>query len=307
MLAPVSKDSTNLYSLVQPQWCGQNKERKSEVFGLILQQRYPFNIIINNIKIEYNRDLLQYLQKDMATLPAITIPPFELDVSEFHPLPIEIQEEDSHELKEKIYSFNRKISQMVCDHSNLRKLQLEYLRDLHDLFLSEVYKKVKQDLEEKVNCLVYLEECDKEGKKYHRNIPISDYSRPRYFTLQRDIMAFLSKYTQTHCPKCEKNENEYNAMVYEVEQRRLDEQREYEKGIKRIQGEAILDMNEFMETYFPNRNRVQLGEIVKMWKQVYKGKSTTKQDDVGAKLEETGKWHITNSKNIKYANKIEEG
>ena len=309
MLAPVSKTS-KLIDLIQPEWSENEKTQYSEYFELILRKRLPVDI--NNIKNNNNKYALQQVQKNIISLPPLNIPVFELDISEFHPIPIESHEEDSHELKGIIYSFNRKIAQMVCDHSNLQKLQLEYNRDLIGLFGSPNYKPIKEYLASLVNACVRIEKCDKTNGNFLQSSeaglihPIYlDKVKSYYLKFGQEILDFQAKYQQTRCPKCAKNESEYNAMVAEVEQRRLDEKREYEAGIRRIQAEVNVDMNQFVETYFQNEKRIKLSLIVRMWKQVNKGKSSITQNEVAAQLEETGKWRITHPKNVYFATKIE--
>ena len=55
-----------------------------------------------------------------------------------------------------------------------------------------------------------------------------------------------------------------------------------------------------MNKYFEGKTHIKLSDIAKMWK-ADKGKSI-KQDDLKDMLEESGKWWVGNSHNIKYAN-----
>ena len=306
--------------------------RKNKYAVSLLNKQSPINY--DTIKVETNKTYLDQIVANVSAIPTIVIPPFELKDDVFHAEPIDVLPDDSKGLKQDIRRFNRKIASWTCDHSKLRSTKLLYQHDAYELGKSNNFKAVKDYILSMSNACIALENKDRLELDYIHDSPKRDFSDDEDDYLddgredrlidtdkaeqvveaannfKSEILAFLAKYQQTECPICARHKSEYENMLREVEERRQEAKDEYEKRrqeakveyereIKKIQDSVDENIDDFMNQYFPGKTKLKVMIIVKMWKLVKK--EMIKQDEIVGMLKETGKWTISNTHNIKYA------
>ena len=295
-----------------------DKERKyyqniDEIVNSLYKKQLPFTA-----KNPRNQDSLNTILNDAQLIPDIKLPELSLNTDSFSADPIKYEKDDTKEIKQLIQKINKKIACHTCDHTKLEKLQLGYVKDVVELRNSKNLEIVHKYYNMLAQYCSSIRAADENPKYIQKNISYEEKYYDESFTyddpvelkkaqkaaidFNTEVLAMKTKYLATHCVHCEKLQKEYEWYLSEIDRLRQEHAAEREEQIKRIQEEIenppIID---FMNEYFKDKERVKLGDIARLWKAV-KGKSI-KQDDLTGMLEETEQWKVTNTHNIKYANK----
>jgi len=294
---------------------------KQNQFAVSLSNKqYPFNR--DSLHLEHNKSYLDQIVSNVRAIPSIDVPNLNLDTSIYEADTLPIQTDDPRGLKQDIHRFNRKIASWTCDHSNLYSLEIMYQHDLLALMSSENYLAVKQYLNDMAKAAIDIQNKDKRKMDYvydfeadefggmddvedtgieDRLLDITKAEKVRQAAIEfgREVLAFKAKYQRHQCPICAKRKKEYENMKQEIADRRADVIKEQEQAVKHIQASIDENIDDFMNQYFKNKDRLRLMDVVKMWKVVKK--EMIKQKVIGSMLEETGNWTITNNRNIWYA------
>ena len=299
------------------------KSFKNKFAVSLLNKQSPVDI--DSLKVEENKTYIMQVMNNIKNIPTISIPPLQIDdtIAEFDN--IEILPDDSKELVREICRFNMKIASWTHDHSKLHSTKLTYQHDLIELTKSEHYKSVKKYITDMADACWDIQTWDNSGKDfiYHNeeaddedNEDFDDgsYNERRIssklaekayesaLSFIGEISLFQSKYQQNECPLCARYKKEYEAMLKSVQMKRKFIKDELERAIKAIQDSVDETMDDFMNQYFPGKNKLKVTDIAKMWKLVKK--EMIKKDEIAGMLEETEHWKITKSHNIMYATKI---
>ena len=271
------------------------------------------------VKLEQNQRYIDQVMEYAKKIPTVDIPSINFDISVPQFEKLEIEKDDNKEIKDIIRKINRKTQIFTCDHSSMEKKTICYGSDALKLRKSQNLKKIDEFYKILAEYCWRINEKDKIGKEFkHYNFLLStDTVEPiieASMNFSSEVLKFNATYHGLHCSKCEKLMKEFEFTKDDIEERREEIKNQREEEIRKIQKEVengsseILD---FMEKYFPDVKRINIMQIVKMWKVVFK--TMIKKDEVKMMLEETEEsakpaarsaWKVTNVHNVLWASKI---
>ena len=264
------------------------------------------------VKDKTNQTYLNRIMENVSLIQHIQLPPMELNTDIFTAERIKTEKDDNNDIKKLIRKINMKVGCHTCDHTKFEKLKLQYCKDMSELRKSKNLDKVHRyykSMASDCHILVDMEtpnkkvKCEVIDNMYHSINDTHELKQVQQAAIdfQTEVITLKSKYLATHCPKCEKLQKEYEYILNEIQDMREEIKEQREAEIERVKAEIenppIID---FMNKYFEGKTRIKLGDVAKMWK-ADKGKSI-KQDDLAEMLEESGKWWVGNSHNLRYAN-----
>ena len=286
---------------ISSDYCNLIKEFKNKLTNKVL----PFEA-----KLEINQNYLDQILEYAQKIPSVDIPSINIDISVPVFEKIEIEKDDNKEIKDIIRKINRKTQIFTCDHSALEKKSICYGSDALKLRKSGNLKIIDEFYKRLAEYCWKIQQKDKMGKEFkHYNFLITNDDVDKVIeasmNFSSEVLKFNATYHGIHCNKCEKLMKEYEFTKEDIEERRKEIQNEKEEEIRKIQKEVESGSNEildFMEQYFPDVKRINVMQIVKMWKVV--NKNMIKKDEVKEMLEETEAWKVTNVHNVLWASKI---
>lgn len=270
----------------------------------LIDKQYPVDV-----ELERNQEFLDQIMEYAVKIPCIDVPMLDIDVEALQFPKIQYDKEDSPEIRNMIRKINIKTQTFTCDHSKFETKTINYQADALALRNNKELKKEIDGFYTELAKLVWkIKDKDKKGKEFkdYNFIISSNVNKviESACNFSAKVLKFNAKYVSLKCPKCEKLKKEYEYVCQEVEELRQEQREKKEEQIRKLQQEVMTgssDIEEFMEQYFPGVGRLKLMDIVKMWK-IVNGK--TKQEEMKAKLEETGQWRITNVHRIFWVSRI---
>ena len=280
-------------------------EENEKVAQALLNKQQPFEI-----KLKHNQYLMDIIMNNVKSIPDIQLPGLKLNTDSFTAEPIKYEKDDTKEIKQIIQKINKKIACHTCDHSKFEKYSIDYTNDIIKLRNSknlQVVQKYINGIAESAILIHNADQNNRDSNVWDSIIGSCELKKAQKAAVDfaSESLAIKSKYCMNHCTRCEKLQKEYQWSIDEIDRLRQEIKDEREEQIKRIQQEIdnppILD---FMNEYFKDKERVKLSDIAKLWKAVKR--RFIKQDDIADMLEETEQWTISNSHNVRYANKKKE-
>ena len=270
----------------------------------LIDKQYPVDV-----ELERNQEFLDQIMEYAVKIPCIDAPVLDIDVEPLEFPEIQYEREDSQEIRNMIRKINLKTQTFTCDHSKFETKAITYQADALELRNNKELKKEIDGFYTELAKLVWkIKEKDRQGKNFkdYNFIISSNVNKiiEAACNFSAKVLKFNAKYVSLKCVKCEKLKKEYEYVCRQIEQLRQEQREIKEEQIRKLQQEVMTgssDIEEFMEQYFPGVGRLKLMDVVKMWK-IVNGK--TKQEEMKAKLEETGQWRITNVHRIFWATRI---
>ena len=261
-----------------------------------------------SVTLESNQQYLDQILEFAKCIPTVNFPSLTIDVSVKTFPKIEIQKDDSAEIRALIRKMNRKTQTFCCDHSQLERKAITYnadalkLRKRPELKIIDDFYKLLAEYCWRIKA---KDSRNKEFSEFHITMSDIDKIIEASMNFSAEVLNFNAKYHGLNCSKCEKLQKEFEYFCEDIEDRRKEAEERLQEEIKRIQDEVDddpEDINSFVDQYFPNKSRIPVMSIVKMWKTVKK--RMIRQDEIKMMLEDTGLWKVTNVHNKYFANKL---
>ena len=260
-----------------------------------------------SVTLERNQQYLDQILEFAKCIPTVNFPSLTIDVSVRRFDKIEIQKDDSNEIKALIRKMNRKTQTFCCDHSTLERKAITYNADALKLRKRSELKIIDDFYKLLAEYCWRIKAKDSRGKEFSEfHITMADVDKviEASMNFSAEVLNFNAKYHALNCTKCEKLQKEFEYFCKDLEDRRKEAEEQLQEEIKRIQDEVegVEDISGFVDQYFPSKSRIPVMSIVKMYKAVKK--QMIRQDEIKMMLEDTGLWKITNVHNKYFANKL---
>lgn len=256
-----------------------------------------YNPAVYDVKLEANNKYIKDVFSMISSLPKIMLitqtKPYEPVFEE-----IVVKPSDSAELKKFLRKMNVQFIGYYCDHNAINEKCDKVVMSTSDLLNSKEFQKYKEFVELYASC-VYdvftyywydLENHNNERWKVNEfHIDYSALMKMRCCINSINTKVFnINSQSNKRCSKCEAKQRLYEYTLREV-QRMRDEQEQFDA--------SDYDISKFMTDTYPTIDRFLLKDV----QQKYIKKLTF--TDLQNKLEQTGKWKVTNVHNIQYVNR----
>lgn len=258
-------------------------------------------------KLKDNQQYLDQIMEYAGKIPSVDIPSINIDIKVPQFEKIEIEKDDTKEIKDIIRKINRKTQIFTCDHSGLEKKAINYGADALKLRKRSELKIIDDFIKRLAEYCWKIQQKDNRGKEFKMfMITTDDVDKiiEAAMNFSAEVLKFNATYHGLHCSKCEKLMKEYEFTKEDIMERREEIREMKKEEIRKIQEEAEGngEIVEFMNQYFPGIDRLKISQITKMMK-VVKGKMI-KNEEIREMLEESEQWRVTNVHNVLYATKI---
>lgn len=287
--------------------CEKELNTKRMIMRDLLTNNY--NPDAYDVKFEHNNKYIKDVFTMISSLPKIMpisqTKPFEPIFNE-----IEVLKTDSAELKKFLRKMNVQFVGYYCDHNAMNEKCDKVVMSTSELLESEDFEKYKEFIERYANC-IYDVFCyywyDMENNNNHESLRSKvnefhiDYStllKLRCCITRINTKIFnINSSSNKRCSKCEAKQRLYEYTLREVQRMRAEQEE-----IDRQFDESDYDLAKFMQNNYPNIDRLLLKDVQQRYAKEFGQKLTFAE--LTDRLEQTGKWKITNVHRTQYVNRV---
>ena len=290
--------------------CEKELSTKRMIMHDLLTDNY--NPDVYDVKFEHNNKYIKDVFEMISSLPKL------MPISQSKPTEsmfdeIEVKQTDSAEIKKFLRKMNVQFIGYYCDHNAMNEKCDKIVMSTSDLLETKEFKEYKAFVERYASCiydaLTYYW-YDMENNNMHDSMRSKiNELHVDYSTLMK-IRCCISKInakiftinstSNKRCSKCEAKQKLYEYTLREV--KRMREEQEEQEMIDRKFDESDYDMEKFMQNNYPSIDRFMLKDVQQRYAKVFGLKVTL--TELQKKIEQTGKWKVTNVHNIQYVNRL---
>ena len=279
---------------------------------LNMKKRIMYDLLNNNydpsfydVKNEHNNKYIKDIFTMISSLPKLDAihqtKPFEATFDE-----IPVRQTDSAEIKKFLRKMNVQFIGYYCNHNTIDEKCDKVVMNTSDLLESELFEEYKQFIERYASCIydvfVYYW-YDLENNNAQRNeinelhVDYSTLMKIRVCINKLNTKIYnINSQSNKRCARCESMQKLFDYTLREV-QRMRSEQEE----LNRQFNETDYDMTKFMQHNYPNIDRLLLKDVQQRYSKEFGQKLTFAQ--LTEKIEQTGKWKVTNVSRAYYVNR----
>ena len=171
------------------------------------------------VSLESNQQYLDQILEFAKCIPTVNFPSLTIDVSVKTFPKIEIQKDDSAEIRALIRKMNRKTQTFCCDHSQLERKAITYnadalkLRKRPELKIIDDFYKLLAEYCWRIKA---KDSRNKEFSEFHITMSDIDKIIEASMNFSAEVLNFNAKYHGLNCSKCEKLQKEFEYFCNQI-------------------------------------------------------------------------------------------
>ena len=234
------------------------------------------NTLMNTLTLTQPRNIMfvqRYQELFNHLIPIHTFQPKKLELPVIPK--IEIEKNDSNEIKKMIRKLNIETQSFTCNHLTFDRKYDSFESDIGKVYLMQEKKDVDELIDRFVSVVMNIERRDKNNEdayKISEEISLNEIKKinDKIIAINNKLIEIESFFKSLKCHKCERMMKKYMIVKETIEEMReeLREERELAESLNDEVGEEKYSVESFMKKHFPTVERVLLKDVCNKYKEV---------------------------------------
>ena len=234
------------------------------------------NTLMSTLQLTQPRNIMfvqRYQELFNHLIPIHTFQPKKLELPVIPK--IEIEKNDSNEIKKMIRKLNVETQSFTCNHLSFDRKYDSFESDIGKVYLMKEKKDVDELIDRFVSVVMNIERRDKNNEdayKISEDISLNEIKKinDKIIAINNKLIEIESFFKSLKCHKCEHIVKKYMIVKETIEEMRqeLREERELAESLNEEIGEEKYSIDSFMKKHFPTVERVLLKDVCDKYKAV---------------------------------------
>lgn len=244
---------------------------KANLYAGVADTAMEFNL-------ESNRQNVHHYQECFNAIIPFKVPDVKKLIKPNIPR-IEVQKNDTAELKKLIRKFNIKSQSFTCDHTKQDKQFDQVESQIGKIFLSSEYKTYSSFIETLSSYIYAIHSSDEKGKQNNEcndNVLPSEIEKVNraVISINNQLIEIGASYKSLTCARCDHIRLEYEETIRTVNEIREEIAEEFELASQEPIAEDNYSVQKFIQKNYPTMNRIPLRDICIKYKNEFGIKKT---------------------------------